>query len=157
MSSSDPIDHDLIRKLAELLSDTDLNEIEIEHETLRLRLSRNAAPVQAVVQAAAPVAAPQVAAPASAPAEGAAPSAPSAATPGALNSPMVGTTYLSPEPGKDPFVKVGDSVKAGQTVLIIEAMKTMNQIPAPKDGKVSAILVEDAQPVEFGEPLIVIE
>lgn len=154
MSSSDPIDHDLIRKLAQLLSDTDLNEIEIEHETLRLRLSRNPAPVQAVVQAAAPVAAPQAIAP-SPLTEIAAPVA--ASTEGALNSPMVGTAYLSAEPGNPPFVKVGDSVKAGQTVLIIEAMKTMNQIPAQKDGKVTAILIDDAQPVEFGEALIVIE
>lgn len=159
MSSSDPIDHDLIRKLAQLLSDTDLNEIEIEHETLRLRLSRNPAPTQTVVQATAPVAAP-IAAPQpttpSVTAEIAAPAA-AASTEGALNSPMVGTAYLSPEPGNPPFVKVGDSVKSGQTVLIIEAMKTMNQIPAQKDGKVTAILIDDAQPVEFGEALIVIE
>ncbi|MEP6357131.1 MAG: acetyl-CoA carboxylase biotin carboxyl carrier protein [Hyphomicrobiales bacterium] len=156
MSSSDPIDHDLIRKLAQLLSDTDLNEIEIEHETLRLRLSRNPAPVQTVVQAAPPVAAPQAVA-TSAPAEIAAPTPTAGSMEGALSSPMVGTAYLSAEPGNPPFVKVGDSVKAGQTVLIIEAMKTMNQIPAQKDGKVTAILIDDAQPVEFGEPLIVIE
>lgn len=158
MPSSDPIDHDLIRKLAELLSETDLNEIEIEQDKRRLRLSRNAAPVQAVVQAAPQMAAPVAAAPApNAPAESAAPAAAAPATEGALTSPMVGTAYLSPEPGAAAFVKVGDSVKAGQTVLIIEAMKTMNQIPADKDGKVSAILIEDAQPVEFGEALIVIE
>ena len=155
MASSDPIDHDLIRKLAELLSETDLNEIEIEHETLRLRLSRNPAPVQAVVQAPAPVAA--LPAATSAPVESAAPTNSAPTQEGALASPMVGTAYLSPEPDAAPFIKVGDSVKAGQTVLIIEAMKTMNQIPAQKDGKVSAILVKDAQPVEFGEPLIVIE
>lgn len=156
MSSSDPIDHALIRKLAELLTETDLNEIEIEHETLRLRLSRNSAPVQAVVQAA-PSPAQQVVTAASAPATELA--APTALAPhaGALKSPMVGTAYLSAEPGVPAFVAVGDSVKTGQTILIIEAMKTMNQIPAHKDGKVSAILIEDAQPVEFGEPLIIIE
>lgn len=154
MSSSDPIDHALIRKLAELLTETDLNEIEIEHETLRLRLSRNPAPVQALVQAAPPLQ--QVMAADSVPAAAiAAPAAPAHA--GTLKSPMVGTAYLAAEPGVPAFVTVGDSVKAGQTVLIIEAMKTMNQIPAHKDGKVSAILIEDAQPVEFGEPLIIIE
>lgn len=161
MSSSDPIDHHMIRKLAKLLSETDLNEIEIEHETFRIRLSRSPAPVQAVVHAApqpmvqhqppAPVAAPVVV-----PGE-----VPAAALPSnhanALKSPMVGTAYLSPEPGTPAFVAVGDSVKAGQTVLIIEAMKTMNQIPAHRDGKVAAILIGDAQPVEYGEPLIVIE
>ncbi|MBA4783185.1 MAG: acetyl-CoA carboxylase biotin carboxyl carrier protein [Rhizobiales bacterium] len=157
MSSSDQIDHHLIRKLAKLLSETDLNEIEIEHETFRIRLSRSPAPIQTVVHAAPqplvqhqpPVA---VAAPADAPL-----AAPPASNLNALKSPMVGTAYLSPEPGTPPFVSVGDSVKTGQTVLIIEAMKTMNQIPAERDGKVVAILINDAQPVEYGEPLIVIE
>ncbi|MEP3233747.1 MAG: acetyl-CoA carboxylase biotin carboxyl carrier protein [Hyphomicrobiales bacterium] len=157
MAKNEPIDHELIRKLAELLSETDLNEIEIEHETLRLRLSRNSAVTQ-VVQAAPVAAAPVAAAPApsTAPAAVAAP-ADSAASENALKSPMVGTAYLSAEPGKPAFVSVGDKVKVGQTVLIIEAMKTMNQIPADKAGTVKAILVDDAQPVEFGEPLFVIE
>lgn len=157
MAKDQAIDHELIRKLAELLSETDLNEIEIEHETLRLRLSRNAT---AVTYAAPPVAqvTPAQAAPASTPIA-APPSAPSqeAAPANALTSPMVGTAYLSSEPGKPAFVSVGDKVKAGQTILIIEAMKTMNQIPADKDGTVTAILINDAQPVEFGEPLLVIE
>ena len=156
MAKNEPIDHELIRKLAELLSDTDLNEIEIEHETLRLRLSRNSAVTQ-VVQAAAPVAAAPVAAAPAAPAAVAAPAADNASSENALKSPMVGTAYLSPEPGKPAFVSVGDKVKVGQTILIIEAMKTMNQIPADKAGTVKAIMVDDAQPVEFGEPLLVIE
>ena len=157
MAKNEPIDHELIRKLAELLSETDLNEIEVEHETLRLRLSRNNAVTQ-VVQAAAPVpATPAAAAPAAVAAPTAAPAADSASSDNALKSPMVGTAYLSPEPGKPPFVAVGDKVKAGQTILIIEAMKTMNQIPADKAGTVKAILIDDAQPVEFGEPLLVIE
>ena len=159
MAKNEPIDHELIRKLAELLSETDLNEIEIEHETLRLRLSRNSEVTQ-VVQAAAPAAVAPVAAAAAAPATPAAVAAPAAdnsASENALKSPMVGTAYLSPEPGKPAFVAVGDKVKAGQTILIIEAMKTMNQIPAEKAGTVKAILVDDAQPVEFGEPLLVIE
>ena len=159
MAKNEPIDHELIRKLAELLSETDLNEIEIEHETLRLRLSRNSEVTQ-MVQAAAPAAVAPVAAAAAAPATPAAVAAPAAdnsASENALKSPMVGTAYLSPEPGKPAFVAVGDKVKAGQTILIIEAMKTMNQIPAEKAGTVKAILVDDAQPVEFGEPLLVIE
>ena len=155
MAKNEPIDHALIRKLAELLSETDLNEIEIEHETLRLRLSRNSAVTQ-VVQAAAPVAA--APAPVAAPTAVAAPAAAdNTSSENALKSPMVGTAYLSPEPGKPAFVSVGDKVKAGQTILIIEAMKTMNQIPAEKAGTVKAILIDDAQPVEFGEPLLVIE
>jgi len=159
MSSSDPIDHNLIRKLAELLAETDLNEIEIEHETLRLRLSRNPAPVQALIQA--PSIAPAIPSatlqPSPSPIEAATPAAAAPKGVEPLKSPMVGTAYLAPEPGAAPFVSVGDTVKAGQTVLIIEAMKTMNQIPAHRDGRISAILITDAQPVEFGEPLITIE
>ena len=149
MAKNEPIDHELIRKLAELLSETDLNEIEIEHETLRLRLSRTSEVTQ-VIQAAPAAVAPVATA-------AAAPAADNSASENALKSPMVGTAYLSPEPGKPAFVAVGDKVKAGQTILIIEAMKTMNQIPAEKAGTVKAILVDDAQPVEFGEPLLVIE
>lgn len=143
------IDQELIRDLAALLKETDLNEIEVEQDSLRIRVARGGGHF---VQAAAPVAAaPAVAAPA--PAESTDP----ANNPGAVKSPMVGTVYLSPSPDASVFVNVGDTVKAGQTVVIVEAMKTMNQIAAPKAGKVTAILVENSQPVEFGEPLIVVE
>jgi acetyl-CoA carboxylase biotin carboxyl carrier protein len=150
------IDARLVRKLADILKDTGLSEIEVEHAGLKIRVAREltAAPVN-YVQAAAPAYAPApVAAPA--PAAEAAP-APAAARGDAVKSPMVGTAYLSPQPGADAFIKVGDTVSAGQTLLIVEAMKTMNPIQAPKAGKVVEILVADAQPVEFGEPLVVIE
>ncbi len=147
------IDQGLIKDLANLLTETDLSEIEVEQDDFRVRLSRQSsvAPVQVhapVTQAAAP-------APLAAPVEAAAP-APAAAL-GNVPSPMVGTAYLAPAPGADPFVKIGDSVKEGETVIIVEAMKTMNQIAAPKSGKITAILVEDGQPVEFGEQLLNIE
>ncbi|MCH9808377.1 MAG: acetyl-CoA carboxylase biotin carboxyl carrier protein [Alphaproteobacteria bacterium] len=144
----------VIRELADLLNETGLSEIEIEKSGLRLRVAR-----QVNVTASAPVAA--IAA--SAPAASAAAAAPSEAAgdpsrhPGALKSPMVGTAYRSPEPGAAAFIEVGSKVSEGDTVLIIEAMKTMNSIPAPKSGTVSAILFENGQPVEFGEPLIIIE
>ena len=154
------IDARLVRKLADILKDTGLSEIEVEHAGLKIRVARelHAAPVNYVQAAApayapAPVAAP---APAAAPVAEAAP-APAAARGDAVKSPMVGTVYMSPQPGADAFIKVGDTVSAGQTLLIVEAMKTMNPISAPKAGKVVEILVEDAQPVEFGEPLVVIE
>ena len=154
------IDARLVRKIADILKDTGLSEIEVEHAGLKIRVAREltAAPVN-YVQAAAPAYAPApVATPAPvAPATDAAAPAPAAARGDAVKSPMVGTAYLSPQPGADPFVKVGDSVSAGQTLLIVEAMKTMNPIQAPKAGKVVEILVADAQPVEFGEPLVVIE
>lgn len=149
------IDQELIRNLANILRDTDLSEIEVEQDELRIRVSRNV-----VVAPAAPVYAP-VAAPVAAPAPVAA--APVAAAvsakdnKNAVTSPMVGTAYLAPAPGARDFVEVGAQVKEGQTLLIVEAMKTMNQIPAPRSGKVTAILVENAQPVEFGEPLVIIE
>jgi len=156
------IDARLVRKLADILKDTGLSEIEVEHAGLKIRVAREltAAPVN-YVQAAAPAYAPApVAAPAPAaavaPAAEAAP-APAAVRGDAVKSPMVGTAYLSPQPGADAFIKVGDTVSAGQTLLIVEAMKTMNPISAPKAGKVVEILVADAQPVEFGEPLVVIE
>jgi acetyl-CoA carboxylase biotin carboxyl carrier protein len=154
------IDARLVRKIADILKDTGLSEIEVEHAGLKIRVAREltAAPVN-YVQAAAPAYAPApVAAPAAAPAPAAdvAP-APAAARGDAVKSPMVGTAYLSPQPGADPFVKVGDTVSAGQTLLIVEAMKTMNPIPSPRAGKIVEILVSDAQPVEFGEPLVVIE
>jgi acetyl-CoA carboxylase biotin carboxyl carrier protein len=145
----------LIRELALLLDETSLTEIEIERAGLRVRVARNVS-IAASLPAAAPIAA---AAPASA---SAAASAPAAAAdfskhPGAVPSPMVGTAYWSPEPGAKPFIEVGSKVSAGQTLLIIEAMKTMNQIPSPRAGTVTQILVEDGQPVEFGEPLVIIE
>jgi acetyl-CoA carboxylase biotin carboxyl carrier protein len=155
------IDARLVRKLADILKDTGLSEIEVEHAGLKIRVAREltAAPIN-YVQAAAPAYAPAPAAApapvAAAPAAEAAP-APAAARGDAVKSPMVGTAYLSPQPGADAFIKVGDTVSAGQTLLIVEAMKTMNPISAPKAGKIVEILVEDAQPVEFGEPLVVIE
>jgi len=154
------IDARLVRKLADILRDTGLSEIEVEHAGLKIRVAREltAAPVN-YVQAAPAYAPAPAAAPApvaAAPAAEAAP-APAAARGDAVKSPMVGTAYLSPQPGADAFIKVGDTVSAGQTLLIVEAMKTMNPIQAPKAGKVVEILVADAQPVEFGEPLVVIE
>lgn len=155
------IDARLVRKIADILKDTGLSEIEVEHAGLKIRVAREltAAPVNYVQASApayapAPVAAPAAAAPA--PVAEAAP-APAATRGDAVKSPMVGTAYLSPQPGADAFVKVGDTVSAGQTLLIVEAMKTMNPIAAPKAGKIVEILVADAQPVEFGEPLVVIE
>ncbi|MFF2321280.1 acetyl-CoA carboxylase biotin carboxyl carrier protein [Agrobacterium sp. NPDC058088] len=153
------IDKELIRELANILNDTDLSEIEVEQEDLRIRVSR-AAPAPATVYAAAPAAyAPAPAAPAAAPAIAApaAPAAPARNPANTVSSPMVGTVYLSPAPGARPFIEVGATVKEGQTILIVEAMKTMNQIPAPKSGKVVEIVVNDAQPVEYGEALVVIE
>ena len=139
----------LVRKLAKLLDETGLSEIEFENDDNRIRVARAAAVVQAPAQA--PAVGP---APAAAPA----PAAVSDGVPaGAVTSPMVGTVYLASEPGADPFVKVGDQVREGQTLLIIEAMKVMNPLPSPRSGTVSAILVGDGDPVEFGEPLLVIE
>jgi acetyl-CoA carboxylase biotin carboxyl carrier protein len=150
------IDKRLIRDLADILNEKNLTEIEveIENDEMRVRVSR-AAPVSASVQhVAAPVmvAAPPPAAPAPA-----APAVPVADNANAVKSPMVGTAYRAPSPGSPTFCEVGSQVKEGQTVLIIEAMKTMNQIAAPRSGKVSAILVDNGDPVEFGQPLIVIE
>jgi acetyl-CoA carboxylase biotin carboxyl carrier protein len=149
------VEQALIRELAELLDETRLSEIEIEREGLRVRVSRQMA-VQAMPMAqAAPVAAaPAAAAAAAAPAPAA---ADPSKHPGAVKSPMVGTAYLAPEPGAAPFIDVGTRVAQGQTLLIIEAMKTMNHIPAPHAGTVLAVLVEDGQPVEYAEPLAVIE
>lgn len=147
------INSDLIRDLAALLTETNLSEIEIEKAGLRLRVVRHAAP-QVFAQAT-----PAAAVPASGgeSAPGSAERADPAAHPGAVTSPMVGTAYHAPEPGAPPFVKVGDQVREGQTLLIVEAMKTMNPIPAPQAGTVREILVANAQPVEFGETLMVIE
>jgi acetyl-CoA carboxylase biotin carboxyl carrier protein len=154
-------DPEAIRALAQILRETDLNEIELSDQAgSKLRVARAAPAPAPVVQyaaaPAAPAAAPQPAAP------GVAPSAPaaeavSAATPGAVTSPMVGVAYLAPEPGAAPFITLGATVAAGQTVLLIEAMKTFNQIKAPKAGTVTRILVESGSPVEYGAPLLVIE
>ncbi|MCJ7994606.1 acetyl-CoA carboxylase biotin carboxyl carrier protein [Rhizobium cremeum] len=150
------IDQALIRDLANILNETDLSEIEVEQEDLRIRVSRAAPQMMAMpqmpsYQVAAPAAAPVAAATAAAVAE------PARNLANAVTAPMVGTAYLAPAPGARPFVEVGSIVKEGQTLLIIEAMKTMNQIPAPRSGKVVEILVEDGRPVEYGEPLVVVE
>jgi len=151
------IDTRLVRDLARILKDTGLTEIEVERGDLRIRVARELT-ISAAPQTYAPVAAaPALAAPvaAAAPAGAAAPKP--AANGDTVKSPMVGTVYLQSQPGADPFMKVGDKVAQGQTLLIIEAMKTMNPIPAPKAGTVVEVLVADGQPVEFGEPLAVIE
>lgn len=148
-SGGSRIDHDLIHELSSLLTETGLTEIEIDQNGLRVRVARNAGVATVGVAAPTPVAA------APAPTEHAVPMAESHI--GAVTSPMVGTAYLSPEPGATPFVQLGDSVREGQTLMIVEAMKTMNPIPAPKAGKVTRILVDDGQPVEYGEVLMAIE
>jgi acetyl-CoA carboxylase biotin carboxyl carrier protein len=136
-----------------LLDETSLTEIEIERAGLRVRVARNVS-----IAASVPAAAPVASAPAPLPATAvAAPAADMAKHPGAVPSPMVGTAYWASEPGAKPFIEVGSKVSVGQTLLIIEAMKTMNQIPSPRAGTVTQILVEDGQPVEFGEPLVIIE
>lgn len=152
------VDVELVGKLAALMDENDLTEVLIEDDDTKLRLQRGGATVVAApaAVAAAPVAAVAPAPVAAAPAAEA-PAADAGSHPGAVPSPMVGTVYLSPQPGAANFVSVGASVKEGQTLLIIEAMKVMNQIPAPKAGTVTEILVTDGQPVEFGEPLVIIE
>ncbi|WP_417470178.1 acetyl-CoA carboxylase biotin carboxyl carrier protein [Maricaulis sp.] len=155
--SRSPIDPEIVRELADILRETDLSEIEVERGDLRLRIARQLQTAQ-VVQA---VAAPAAAAPAAA---GFAVETPGpvagegdlSAHPGVVNSPMVGTAYLKPNPDADNFVKVGDTVKKGDTILLIEAMKTFNPIVADKPGKISEILVEEGQPVEYGEPLFIL-
>jgi acetyl-CoA carboxylase biotin carboxyl carrier protein len=145
-------DAELIRELAALLDETSLTEIELERAGLRIRVARNVT-VAAALPSALPAAAGAVVAAAAA----AAASSDMSKHPGVVPSPMVGTCYWAPEPGAKPFVEVGAKVSAGQTLMIIEAMKTMNQIPSPRAGTVTQILVEDGQPVEFGEPLVIIE
>jgi len=153
---ADPIDSRLVRKLADILTETGLSEIEVEHDGLKIRVAKTLTAAPAPYAAPPPLAlAPAAAAPAISAA--AAPAAPARAAGDTVTSPMVGTVYLQPEPGSEPFVKVGDTVAAGQTLFIVEAMKTMNPIPAPKGGRIVEILIADAQPVEFGEPLCIIE
>ncbi len=152
------LDTSLVRELAEILSEASLGEIEIEHEGLRIRVSKPAAPVAAPVQAySAPP--PAVAVPAPAPQAGTA-STQAAASAGndadTVRSPMVGTVYLSPDPDSADFVKEGDKVKKGDTLMLVEAMKTFNPVESPRDGTVRKILVSSAQPVEYGEPLIIV-
>lgn len=166
--SAEPIDTRLVRRLADILRETELTEIEVERGELRVRVARKAAaaPASPVVYAAAPTPQPHHAAPpasasigdqAIAAAEGAPlrETAPPAAG-DLVKSPMVGTVYLQPQPGAAPFIKVGDTVAEGQTLVLVEAMKTMNPIPAPRAGKIVQLLVGDAQPVEYGEPLVVL-
>lgn len=156
---AEAIDTRLVRRLADILKDTGLTTIEVERGDLRIRVARE----MVVAQAAPPVAVSAAPAPASAPAAAAPPEPTAAAAPAApragdlVKSPMVGTAYLQAQPGAPAFVKVGDAVNEGQTLILIEAMKTMNPVPAPRAGKVVEILVGDAQPVEFGQPLVVIE
>ena len=143
------VDHDAIRALAKLLDETGLSEIAIERDGASIRVARYAAPAARARAAELPVVVPAAvpAVAAIAPAQ----------HPGMVASPMVGTAYRAAEPGARPFVEVGAQVKAGETLLIIEAMKTMNQIPSPRAGTVIQILIEDGQPVEYGEPLMIIE
>ena len=147
------VDTALVRELAELLAETGLSDIEVEDGERKIRVSRGGGQVAAPVYHATP---PPGAAPAPAPAATPADQGAASDASGALTSPMVGTVYLAAEPGTPNFVSVGDSVKEGQTLLIIEAMKVMNPIAADKAGTVKAILVDNAQPVEFGQPLVVI-
>ena len=156
-TSKSKLDTGLVRELAAILRDADLGEIEIEHEGLRVRVSKPTAPAVAYA-APAPAAAPAIAAPSGMTTETSIPSDGAAAVPdNAITSPMVGTVYFAPEPGAPSFVSVGDKVKKGDTLMLVEAMKTFNPVESPVAGTVKQIIVSDAQPVEFGEPLIVIE
>lgn len=157
MSKKTPgLDPELVRQLAQILNENGLTELEVEHGELKLRLTRAlapppvhamiAAPAQTHVPAALPAPPPQLEGPTDMRTHA-----------GAVLSPMVGTAYLSPEPGATPFIKVGDTVTEGQTLMVVEAMKTFNPIPATRAGKVKQILVTDAQPVEFGEALLILE
>lgn len=148
------VDRELIQELSKLLDETGLTEIEIEQDGQRIRVARGGvAATPTVVVPARPV---QAVAPQPVGESAPAPIDP-AKHPGVVTSPMVGTAYAAPEPGAKPFVEIGSKVKAGDTLMIVEAMKTMNQIPAPRAGTVIQILFEDGQPVEFGEPLVIIE
>ncbi|MEM1106364.1 MAG: acetyl-CoA carboxylase biotin carboxyl carrier protein [Pseudomonadota bacterium] len=161
-SGKSKLDTGIIRELAAILREADLGELEVEHEGLRVRVSKPAAlpvhipapPMASAVMPAVAEAAPALAAPGAAPVSS--DTGPTAVDENAVTSPMVGTVYLSPEPGAQVFVAPGDKVKKGDTLMLVEAMKTFNPVESPRSGTVCRILVEDAQPVEFGEPLIVI-
>jgi acetyl-CoA carboxylase biotin carboxyl carrier protein len=160
MAKENPFDPELVRELATLIADTDLTEIEVEKGDLRIRVARTVTasltmPVSA--PAAMPAPAPVIAPPPSAAAESASTAKPAGSHPGAVLSPMVGTAYRKPSPDAKPFVEIGSKVEAGEKVLLVEAMKTFNEITAPRAGTVTAIFVEDGTPVEYGEPLLVIE
>ncbi|MEQ8657945.1 MAG: acetyl-CoA carboxylase biotin carboxyl carrier protein [Hyphomicrobiales bacterium] len=148
------IDQDFIRQLALLLNETNLTEIEVEQDDTRVRVARTPAAVTHTAQVSAPAL--PAAAATNASSAPSTPAAPESAKGEAVRSPMVGTAYLSAEPGAPAYIKVGDTVREGQTLLIVEAMKTMNQIPATASGVVQEILVTDKQPVEYGEPLVII-
>jgi acetyl-CoA carboxylase biotin carboxyl carrier protein len=156
-SPNRPAELALVDNLADILNATGLSEIELEQKGIRVRVSRQMTVAAQVAAPAAALAPPTMAATAQIAQPSRTESAPTAEHPGTVKSPMVGTSDLAPSPGASNFVEVGSEVKQGQTLLIIEAMKTMNQIPAPKSGKVTAILIENGQPVEFGEALMVIE
>ena len=150
-------DTKLVRELAKILNDTGLTEIEMEKGSLKIRVAKGGGQIVQAMAAPAPVAAAPAAAPAtSQPVAAPTTKADASAHPGAAKSPMVGTVYTRPSPDADAFVKVGDKVKAGDTIVLIEAMKTFNPITATKSGKIEEVLVEDAQPVEFGEVLFII-
>ena len=146
--AGDPLEGKMIRDLAAILQETGLSEIEIEKAGLRVRVARQ---MQMVAAQFAPAAAGAGSGPI------AAKTSDVSSHPGLVASPMVGTAYVAPSPESPPFVKIGDMIKEGQTLLIIEAMKTMNQIPAPRSGRITQIIISDGQPVEFGEPLMIIE
>lgn len=150
------LDTGLVRELAAILREADLGEVEIEHEGLRIRVSKPAAPVMQTAHYAAGPAPAAPAAPSAAPAAAAAPAAP-AVSDNAIKSPMVGTVYLAPEPGAKQFFNIGDKVKKGDTLMLVEAMKTFNPVEADRAGTLTALYVTDSQPVEFGEPLALIE
>ncbi|GJE26791.1 acetyl-CoA carboxylase biotin carboxyl carrier protein [Methylobacterium organophilum] len=158
MAKNDPFDPELVRELAKMIAETGLSEIEVEKGDLRIRVARTPEPVSVQVANAVPApvlaAAAPVAAPAPAPAV---PAKAGAGHPGAVPSPMVGTAYRRPSPDAKPFVEIGAKVQAGDKLLLVEAMKTFNEIVAPRAGTVTAIFIEDGQPVEYGEPLLVLE
>jgi acetyl-CoA carboxylase biotin carboxyl carrier protein len=143
---SKDLDEELVRKLAGLLEETGLGEIEYATDTLRIRIAKPVVTAAIAAPAPPPAAAPAAAAPAAPQEDGE-----------VVTSPMVGTAYVAPEPGSAAFAPVGSSVRKGQTIMIVEAMKTMNPIPAPRDGTVKAVRVENGQPVEYGQPLLVLE
>jgi acetyl-CoA carboxylase biotin carboxyl carrier protein len=158
MSKDHAIDPDLVREIANLISETDLTEIEVEKGDLKIRVARQITVAPMMQHVAAPMMAPVAAAPVATAAEKATEAAATlAAHPGAVRSPMVGTAYRRPSPGADSFIEIGSTVKAGDKLLLVEAMKTFNEIVATKGGTVTHIFVDDAQPVEYGEPLVIIE